>query len=179
MQNLKREKKMGLFREKPISLLHSMMESPIMPPWWWCSGGEEIEEAFFNKRQVLPQAHHLRKSPPACGRSGESDSGSPSSDDLSEESMMARYFCFSGSLHLQFVAVVASEGGADWTSSSIKRLWSWKAILLNITLAAGHCRPTSKASTKPIYMLVKESGKVSTSSERPPSRLATASNADA
>jgi hypothetical protein len=96
-----------------------------------------------------------------------------------EESTMARYFSFSGSLHLQFVAVVASEGGADWTSSSIKRLWSWKAILLNITSAAGHCCPTSKASTKPIYMLVKESGKVSTSSERPPSRLATASNADA
>jgi hypothetical protein len=64
-------------------------------------------------------------------------------------------------------------------SSSTRRLWSWEAILLSITSTAGFGRPTSKASSKPIYTPVKESGKVLTSSERPPSRLATASNAGA
>jgi hypothetical protein len=157
----------------------SMMESPVMPPWWWCGSGEEIEEAFFNKRRVLPKAHHLRQPPPARGRSGESDGGPPSSDGHGEESMVTRYNCFFGSLHLRSGIVVTSEGGANWTSSYIRQLWSWEAILSSTTLAAGHRRPTSKASTKPIYMLVKESGKVSTSNGRPPSRLATASNAGA
>jgi hypothetical protein len=77
------------------------MESPVMPPWWWCGGGEEIKEAFFNKRRILPQTHHLCQPPPARGRSGESDVGPPSSNGHGEESMATRYNCFSGSLRLQ------------------------------------------------------------------------------
>jgi hypothetical protein len=59
--------------------------------------------------------------------------------------------------------MVASEGGADWTSNCIRQLWSLEAILSSITSAAGQCHPTSKTWAKPIHMPVKDSSDVSTS----------------
>lgn len=145
---------------------------------WWSSSSSSFGCCLFmaSALWILRRPNLLRVPPPIRGRNDESDGGSLVSDGVGDESSAVRYYCSFFPL-LPLGAVVAKTGGEDGVSSSVKQLWSWEAVLLSITSAAGCCRPTSKATIWPIQKPVKGSDISLTSFVRPLSRFAAALDA--
>jgi hypothetical protein len=87
--------------------------------------------AVDSSARGLPRAGHLRLSPLARGRCGESDGG---------------------------LSSVFGAGGVFFAALCARPQWNWEACFLSITSAATDGRPTSKAPPWPIFKPVKGSG---------------------